>query len=204
MGVPRTYRKSREKAIASYDFTDIANGEGVVVYYGCKNDDEFFLTSKEIPSKLAWTHSTVSNGEIFNEDMDLKFNTPQKMKGNLIASIPLLYITGNSKTLTAIITISHFDGSSATQIGQETDTTITGSASLPIPSRFLCIEIADLNQHFKKGESLRINITVSTDGNDSAAKYVGHDPIGRSGDGSSGNEILETKMRFYVPFDLDL
>jgi len=204
MGVPRTYRKSVEKAIASYDFTDIANGEGVVVYYGCKNDDKFFLTSKEMPSKLAWTYSTAS-GEMFNEDMDLVFNRPQRIKGNLIASIPLLYIVGSSKEFTAVITISHFDGSSATQIGQETDTTITGSASLPPPSRILCIEIADLNQHFKKGESLRINVTISSSGGaDGSGRYVGHDPIGRSGDGSSENEILETKMRFYVPFDLDL
>ena len=34
MGVPIVYRKSEERAIASFDFNDIAEGTGIIIFYG--------------------------------------------------------------------------------------------------------------------------------------------------------------------------
>ena len=37
MPIPVVYRKSSENVVASYDYTDLAEGTGVVQYYGCKS-----------------------------------------------------------------------------------------------------------------------------------------------------------------------
>ena len=198
MGVPRTYRKSAERAIASYSYTDIAEGTGVVAFYGANTDAGYILTTNSsLGSRTAWIETTSS--EILNEDFDVTFNSPRVIKGTLLANIPVSFATGNSKAATATITVYHYDGTTETQLGTATHTTAATTATQPDNLQIICLETEIAKTKFKKGETLRITVVTSVDSSGST-RYTGFDPKGRIPSG----ELSYSKMIFFVPFDLDL
>lgn len=194
------YRKSPE-AIVAYNYTDIAEGTGIVTFYGASNQSGWFLTQNTLYSMSAATTFTgQTNGTLFNQDMDVTFNLAKDIKGKLIANVPVAFdnSTVGNKTPTIAVTVYHYDGSTATQLATASGslTATPASTNTPAKDQVACIILTIAQKHFKAGHTLRINVTVTLSGTGTGA--VGHDP---------GNRLISpltvtSRMAFYVPFVL--
>lgn len=212
MGQPRIYRKQGERALANYNFTDIASGTGIVIYNGANAINSagttYFLTANIIEAGSVTAHSSGNQ----DNDYDVTFNLPQRVKGDAIINITL---GGNAVASTDLIinltaTLKHYDGTTETTMGTAQTTTniqpIQAAAKL---SKRMCFKIPITTQvNFKKGETLRLTIaTAKTQG---AGQYgYGHDPANRNDDlETAANQIISdddnTNLEVHIPFQLDL
>lgn len=210
--VPQTFPIPVETAIASYSYTDIAEGTGVINFLGFSSIDDttvdYHLTSNASVysnSKVLSTSTTTGgSSKDIDNDYDITFNLPQRMKGTIYTNIST-FVTSNVGGATSyffIIKIRKWDGSSETEIasGQSITFTNVGSASakewitqlIPIPVTTL--------QHFKKGDTLRITVEGWSNRSSGAGNFgYGQDPAGRL------DELEDTtKFQNFVPFILDI
>ena len=219
--VPIIYPPVQERAIATFDAEDIANSTGSVFFFGAKNQSGFYLTEQEVYSDEAATiDSTLSASTnfatILDVDMDVTFNVSRNIKGNLIANIPIsMDATGGATPSTfhkVTITVSHFDGSTATQLAQETSTLKrtdeTPGPLTPERDQVTNVILAIADTHFKASEILRIHVKVETQGdgaNAGTSIAIGHDPKGRTfTDDFYKNLTVTSVMSFLVPFRIDI
>ena len=101
----------RGEALVNFDWTDIADGTGYVIYYGMRGDDGEYMTtpsnlifSEEIVSKIQDQEITTSAVKYFDLDFDITFNVPKNIKGKIIANVPR-NLTGKSKSLSCHSTL---------------------------------------------------------------------------------------------------
>ena len=223
MPVPIMYRKSGEGAIASYAYTDIAEGTGVVLFYGFNSHDDgtddYHLGINAVRSNDKITINTAAgaaNAKRLDIDFDVTFNRPQNIKGNAIGTIS--WIAGDSNTANyggtsyAVMKIRKWDGTTETEIASNTK-----SETFTVPNleangtvKLVRANIASVN-HFKKGETLRVTIELwSTGGSSGTTIGLCHDPADRAVTtaeyGVSGIDLAPetTQLKIYVPFVLDL
>ena len=91
MGVPLKYRNVSEQVIASYDFTEIAEGTGIVEYQGLTigegGSKTYILTTESIWSDNIETTGSASTTS-FDIDFDLTpFNLPRTVRGIFISQV---------------------------------------------------------------------------------------------------------------------
>ena len=88
MGVPRTYRKSREMAIASYNYTDIASGEGISTFKLSVGEDNSWKEYLLLTNSLITAISTgkLSTNSVRYEFRTNDFNLPRQVQGNAFFS----------------------------------------------------------------------------------------------------------------------
>lgn len=226
MGIPINYRKTREAAIATYDFVDIASGTGYRIFYGGQAPSgSTFLSGQQIASDRVSMDSGAAAAVAANEasatpkvnrNFDMLFNLPQNIKGKAIIEIPHgWYDSGNQTTYQKIFCqIQKWDGTTATTLvacsggqwlalgqgaaaeNKDTNSTVTGEIPLT---------------HFKKGESLRLNIYDNTweAGGNAHRVYIGADPLGRLQTDKDNDAQVKfisgsTVLKAYIPFRIDL
>jgi hypothetical protein len=231
MGVPQVYKRSTEGVIASYNFQDIEEGTGVVIYNCAETMEEstraYKLTTQSPYSNDPLTSgstSSTSNTKAVDLDFDLTFNLPQNVKGTFMAQIP--FIMGHETTANyggtcyVIMKIIHYDGSTETELGSVQSETLA-AANLKINSKTALIEeTITAVKHFKKGETLRITLELWITASDSSGSQgaILHDPAARvmtngndlgyvggaaAIDGTNGPPAT-TKATIFVPFEVDL
>jgi hypothetical protein len=201
----RSFLRSGEGAIASYSYTDIAEGTGIVEFYpyvadSAGSDDYFLTTNSSVGSKVAYWGP--ADGALINQDFDsAPFNMPKNMKGDLIANIAVGRLLGNNGAITAVITVYHVTAAAvATQLGTATDSTPNNAAAaLPEKDCYMCMKIPITLKHFQKGEYVRITINVSSSGG-AAQGLVGADPLNRT----DITQLPNSRTKFLIPFVLDL
>lgn len=105
MPVPRVYRRSGNRPIVSYDFTDIAVGTGYKTLYGLGMSGGTFFGTSAIDSDadfLSSSFSAVSTATLLlgEKNFDLEFdNTFQTIQGQVLINSTLdLGITGGATT----------------------------------------------------------------------------------------------------------
>ena len=205
----RNYLKSAEGAIASYDYTDIAEGTGVVIFYGftAKDDTtETFLLSTQasiysngVISSAATTTSGTYVLEV-EKDFDIEFNRPQRIKGKGYATITSTYThnTGNG-SMYVHVKLRKWDGTTETEIADGQTAVVNFSAATVYQTNTVPLTIAT-QEHFKKGDILRITVEVYAKQADGSGT-VGflHDPVNRT-------QATEDTAQFinYIPFVLDI
>ncbi len=186
--------------LANFSYTDIADGTGIIAYYGAKGNNGFFLTTNSsIKSSLAWATSSGNPGTLINDDFDVTFNKAQVMRGTLIANLPIGNQAGSPKHMDGTVTVYHFDGSTETQLGTGTQESVVTAAVFPVEYRYLTISIPIARTHFKSGDTLRITVLVTKTG-DASEAYAGHDPANRAR--TTDAAFTNSQMTFLVPFDL--
>lgn len=232
MPIPVVYRKSSE-VLVNYDYTDILEGTGTIVFYGLDTTDNaarsYSLTSQQVHSDKLLTYGDGSAGgeeKVLDIDFDVSpFVFPQNIKGQLRAVVPL--ITGHESTINkegtcyVKIKVRKWDGSTETELASNTKSrTMPGSASSDTTQDVMSIDI-DLTTgyHFEAGEQLRITVEVwaLTQGASKIQLGLYHDPKNRSGivsapAGNSGyypggfdaTEFITSILQFHVPFKLNL
>lgn len=183
--IPQQY-SGQSDTIASYSYTDIAEGTGYSMFYLCGALDSsgatYFLTGN---SGLTYAMRTIGTGgfsETTYKNFDVTFNLPRTIKGKLYLS-GQIDIGGTDGAVTA--RPYHYDGSTETALGAEVTTGTTSSSD-----DLYCIEWDVSKKRFKKGEILRLKVKTSD-----AGVSISIDPTGTNPSG-----ILPSRIN--VPFTL--
>lgn len=217
MPLKPVYRGGGEKAIATYDYVDVAEGTGIVLYYGFVTEDSggatYAISTNQtytVSDKLYSSANTsgTSFTKILDMDFDLStYNLPQRIKGTARFIYTLgVFSTSSSNSAQAYVTIKirKWDGTTETEIANNTSQTETYPETAENwHTHNLEVPITSLT-HFKKGETLRVTIEVyakRTDSNERAITFY-HDPQDLTDESAHGGDT--TMFHLYIPYALDL
>lgn len=201
MGVPQVYRKSDERAIATFDFVDIASGLGNVIFFGIASTEGstvsyHLLTESNVWSEPVGTTQTGNGTKEINFDTST-FNLPRTAKGTAYLSAGVGASGGQTTKITA--QLIHVDsGATETTITDEIVSQVqpstTGIVFLPLPIT---------EKHFKKGEILRLEIKITHAGGVNNSDF-GHDPQNQEFGNITPSAADTTVMRLIMPFKVDI
>ena len=202
MAIPIIYRKSQEPAIASFDWVDIAEGTGMIVFYGIASKtsaaEDYHLVSSQVPYSNPIGTTTTSTGTT-TIDFDLApFNLPQTAKGTA-------YFSGcmglNTGTITLKVQLKHYDGTTETNITSEIESQDLASEVPASEMVFLKLPLTT-QKHFKTGEILRMTVkmVVATAGR----AEIGHEPKNQVFLDINPGTKDTTVMALLMPFRIDL
>jgi len=209
--------RSTERVMANYDYYDVAEGRGVIIYYGCKATAGNFLVGTKIPCNDIVTSSLQWSGRedyalAIDIDFDVQFNFPKVIDGTILVSVPMgTYIDNpgsiNSYLIVKIRRVSS-TGSEEDLASRQTDYNIAGGLIGTTESLLQLAEIPITQAHFKKGEKLRITIELWGMAPDPASAFygIGHDPMDRN-DPNTDKRIADTVstiLQAHVPFVIDV
>jgi len=228
MGVTRQYRQSGEQVIATYNYTDIADGTGVQTLYGFVYSNSAGTSVYVLTSSITQEYSTeeaqietdaVITGlsavyvKELDLDFDLKpFNLPRNLRGVAQVNCCMRQSSANGQTSNAYVVarVRKWDGTTETEIASGQSYTIATTSTI-VKKRILTIPITiPKGTHFKKGEILRVTLECwgnNPTGGGSCGLTLGHDFENRDGAlilPSTDDPRTMTKVIFKIPFDLDL
>ena len=206
------------QAIASFNFTDIAEGTGIVVLNGFQQETSAATTyalSQQSPNSVTIETEWAETGETFTKQVDLdfdlgEFNLPQDIKGTALFNINVWSkADGGGDTITSYIhfRLRKWDGSAETEIANarsadfaETDNTgVNHTVNVPLTVT---------NTHFKKGEQLRITVEGYSKigaAAQSGVVAIGHDPGDRDGTRiKPSTDPATTKFINHIPFRINV
>lgn len=205
VNVPITFPVPTETAIASYNFTDIADGTGFVTYYGWATEDStgkdyVLVTDSNLRSDDIEQQVTLTNGAAFVKEFDLDFDTsslnlPRTLVGVAHFNTPIeLSAVGESAYV--IAKLRKWDGTTETDIASvQSETYLDGAGGV---EKTLAFSLTVPLTHFKKGETIRITLEYWAKG---VGEFgIGQDPANRDGTLMTDN----TQIKINLPFKLDL
>ena len=213
MPIPITYRKSNESIIASYSFTDIAEGTGVVQFYGASVStgtatNIYILTTNSGFYSSQGGVFSLGGGGTFTQDFDVIFNLPKVIYGNCYINFPV-DVSNDSGTATSYIvcSIKKISDGTTTTIGASTQSENFVLTGVTHSDYKLSLRIPVAITTFKSGDTLRLSLscTVSHSGGGSIpGSSVAFAPTGSQGATGGGFANNGTRMSFFVPFKIDL
>lgn len=202
---PREFIKGGENVVANYDWTDIAEGTGLVKFYGCASalsgatTIEYNLLTHQVYSAII--EETTTSSESFDFYTPY-FNMPKNVRGT--AYLNLAAYIDNSSSMYFEVTFYKNSGGVDTAISSTISSEVVDNerrmAFLKIPLTFT---------HFKKNDRIKMTLTIverGTGGGGGGTAGTGIDPMGRDGTllDSSTYPDLTTQMTLYIPFVIDL
>lgn len=216
----------RGEIITSYDYFDIAEGVGYVVYYGAAISETELITVTNTNLYSALTHIETSVSQVgdvtyslgMTKDFDITFNQPRNVKGRMYANVPVAI--GSNADAGTIFKVDavfiHFDGSTETTLGTGSSVDLQNESAGGQDEIFVCMHNQTTIKHFKAGETLRIRLNIyhagGTAGNFDLS--LGLDPRARddqtyriSGASAVGTEFSSgqpIQLNFHIPFKLDI
>ena len=212
--------QSQENVIATYDYTDIAEGTGIQIFHGFTYTSLADISvnvyalgkSTEYSSLIETTFaSTATTTKVFDETFDsLSFNTPRTMKGTAqinLGQVSVINVTGTDEQ-SLVIKIIKVSGGTPAEI-----VSVTKSMSLATGTHKMVHTIRAVvpATHFKIGDVLRFTIELYSNlegtGTVTGTNYIGHDPENRDGTGivpSTDDPRTITMLKFHCPFLIDL
>jgi len=225
MPIPIVYRKSGEGSVASYDYSDIAEGTGVFHFYPWVGVDSNVLSSTNTHYsndvvKHYDLNDTTTSTKILDVDFDVVFNLPKIIGGTAVVTLTLGYnmttADGGFEQF-ARVRIRKDDGVNPEVEVATNDTALfaesdTGHLTQNAPySETFSVEIDVPKTHYRKGDILRLTIEIwgKTDATKRSWMGFGCDPADQNDDYTDlTGKIIEdtdrTVLDFYVPFVLDL
>lgn len=208
-------------SIVSYNYTDISDGTGVIVFNGASHREAsttaLYLTtatpySADIIVSGAFVTGGPATGLILDKNFDVTFNRPQRIKGKAYLNVTMGG-TGDTGNGTPTIFISGGSLSNATtgetlaSIGNLNNQSLDLSVpSLGTHSKVLNIELDASNKVyiFKANDTLRLNIELwGTLTGTSPIVYggIGADPADRNDpDGLTILDADPTTLTLAIPF----
>jgi hypothetical protein len=215
-GIPQYFPETAGGAVASYDYTDLAEGTGITSFYAATVSGAQILTKKQIYSNFIDTNKASNNAgytKLIDYDFDLtSFNLPKVVKGTAYINIPFaVQSSAGSVTTTAWVRaiVRHWDGTTETDLGQASGSVMISPASAGGVKQMVdALKISLTEKNFKAGETLRLTVEGWALGapNGSSDLSIGHDPQNRKGtilDTASGSAPVTTSLIANIPFKLD-
>ena len=207
--VPQTFPIPTETAIASYSYTDIADGTGIVEFYPTESStatSTFVQRMVTSASHYSENNGTTTATGSLNLDFDVTFNKSQTIGGKMYAQIPLsLKASSGTVTISVSLTIIHYDGSTETTIGTaQTSRVLSTTTTSEFVNTMVNLTWNITDKIFKKGDTLRVTLTDTVSGN--GTKTIGHSPIGtqRTTAGTEFEGQVNSRATLFVPFKLDI
>lgn len=197
MGYKKRYVSAPETAIASYNFTDIEEGTGVVVYYGMQNyNGDYVLMENAVKSNVVETTQTDAGTTTANFDTGT-FNLPRIVKGTAIASV--FYYANQAGTYSLKFQIKKVSAdSSVTNLSSEITQGISGSARA-----WTLMELPLTTTRIKRGEKIRLTVKIVVDASGGDALTIGHDPFDTDGTilvPSTSSPVSSTIFKTFIPY----
>tara|TARA_Y100000310_G_scaffold326893_1_gene392439 strand:- start:542 stop:1162 length:621 start_codon:yes stop_codon:yes gene_type:complete len=204
-GLPVVLPIPQEAATASYNWTDLAEGTGVVRYYLTRsknfaNENEYCLITQTIASanKVGERYITGNGtGVVHNFDLSV-YNTPKVLRGTAYFSCDFFRGTENGSA-NAKITVQKVDSDdNVTNVSSElrTSSYLAGTGT-GTQAAFLAIPLTTTN--FKKGDTLRLKVDVIEDGTYAG---MGIDPSGEGTVPQVGGTMRPASI--LIPYNIDL
>jgi hypothetical protein len=149
--LPISFPIPGESAIASYDWTDVANGLGYATFYGSLFSASHILT----PTLFNVPNISLAAGTYVAFDAT-PFNSPRTAKGYAYINAHRLGGVGNT-TFTA--KVSKISGAVTTDISSEVNSSATGNDA------WFLIRLLLTETVFKKGDIIRVSIKAADNTN---------------------------------------
>ena len=224
MVLQQTLPIPQETAIASYDYVDVSEGSGVIIFLGASHKEEttpgFFLSRNATYSNTVTSRAfTLIGNQDFNKlidhDYDITFNLPKRLKGIIRCILSIgggdIGSPNTSLEVYAIIRARHWDGTTETDLASGQTETKAIAANVN-DSKTMNVEIdVTAGRHFKKGDTLRLTVEIWAKrvGSVTAPAGYGHDPKDRNAEsvGSESQVVLDehtTILEFHIPFRLNI
>ena len=193
-----------EQAIASFDFTDLASGTGVEIFFGTASDSfnstlDYHLVSTGDAKAGRATTQRASAGTTVVEFETTEFNLQRTARGTafLSASMGLNNTKGH---ITGEISIIHADGGETIIADKVSGQSVTIGATDTSEMMFIPLPLTETI--IKEGEKLRLSVDIfqASSGN----MELGHDPTGEAGSIIPLSTTTHTtKMQLLMPFRVD-
>jgi len=218
--MPVNFPLPSESAVASYSYTDVAEGTGVTVFNLVGATGDNILTTQtvyadKIEEESAVTDTTSAYVKIFDVDYDLSaFNMPKTIEGTGLLNFSQYGKGSGDETSWWYFTIvvKKYDGSTETTIGTVNSSTLSATG-VHTTTNLELLPITLSQTHFAIGDILRVTVEgyiKDTDwisgGRNTLKIGIGQDPMNRDGSylipSTNTGEITLNKI--YIPFKLDL
>lgn len=217
MAIPQKFN-SQPTTIATYDYTDLAEGTGIVKYYLYQEEDSvgvsYRIGSNALYSANIEVSGNLTAGASFVQASDLDFdltsyNRPQTIRGtaSVQASIMAKCNGPEDSYVYLILKLRKWDGSTETEIASATTPTANGTDSSNPGKILLNSEIVVPRTHFKVGDILRLTIEVWARVNPGGSgKWIyATDPQNRDGTYlTPSTDDTITRFELYIPYELDV
>lgn len=199
---PRDFITNVEGSVASYDWTEIAEGSGLVKFY-CGSEATsagttyIMLNTPFYPVTTLRELSTTSNLEInFYSPV---FNTPRIVDGTAYYSVGVGITNGDTGTVTAQLKL--YRGGS--DIANISSAVVSNTFTNPVAGlQMLFFKIPLTRTNIQIGDQL--HLVVDLDELDDGTAYIGLDPTGQDTTNLTTGNGTTTQMSFYCPFVIDL
>jgi hypothetical protein len=204
--LPINFAVPGENILSTYDYADIASGTGYISFYA-----GVLKSSNCLSNIIFWgntintsgTNTTTSYVKVVDVDFDALLNKPLVLRGKAIINVPYSFIAGNGAFAGngyIVAKIRKWDGSTETEIANNTGTTRTDSAGV-LGYYLEGLDITVPLTNFKKGEYIRLTIEGwaknDTNGQPSTITIC-HDPKNRTWGTSLTSQLL-----FFCPVRID-
>ena len=198
--VPEVFRKS-PVINANYDYVDVAEGTGVVVFNLCYTEtssgEQYLLTSQ---SPYSAQMGIVTSSTVTRNFDAIAFNMPKVIKGTAYLNVGH-YVLSNGAESYVKVKIIKVSGGVATDCSSQISSAQLNSNGV---HRMHLIPIALTETNFERGDILRCEIILNSSNND---VEVGADPMGRDGTyitSALTSPTMTTKSRLFMPFRIDI
>lgn len=202
--VPTSFRRSGDPQLASYQFSDLADGTGVVQYYlgaseawnGATNITTWILTEKAFYSDVVENDGTATF-------VLTAFNAPRTIKGTATLNVGI-YMQSGSGGATPYFLSAKIQKVSG---GVTTDCcSAANGAAIDANGayRMTNIRMALTETDFKRGDVMQLVVTKN--GGGPGSDVYGTDPQGRNGTfitSALASPPMTTKTILSVPFRID-
>lgn len=185
MQLPNNFQ-TQQAAIASYDYSDIANGQGVIEFDLFTSRDETTLSYHTQETGNNYSETLQSNGDdtqVYNFDSPT-FNIPRVLKGTASFVFSWFVIQGGGNPTSGTqgnvsVGVYHYDGTTETSLGEATTITMTipdGNNERGGRTSVLNFDITE--KVFKRGDRIRIKVTTTKVVEGGTIETIGicHDP----------------------------
>lgn len=195
----RTFLRSGEGSLTSYDWVDISDGTGYVKFYGY-NSISSTGTTYHLTREIIYS-AEVSNLATSKEFSLAPFNTPKLVRGTAFVNFscsPSAITTGGD--FYYIVTIYHVRSAVATSIGS-VQTATQATTGVALDYRF-CLNIPLTATTFKPGDYLKVKLDL-TKVSGTYDMNTGNDPANRT-DSYLADSSYPSQFVAAIPFKIDL
>ena len=202
-----------ESRIASYDYSDLAEGVGYIIYYAYQGNQ--YVTGSEVYGLTTNTfYANPSMGilnnvpvgasfvKVIDTDFDVTFNLPKLIKGKLRVLVPVIHGDDSSGVnhQYLIVRARKYSGTTETELASVQTNTVDLSANA-VAYYHYNVEMTIPLTHFKKGDKFRLTIEGwgHVDSGATSTIIIYCDPMNQA-----VASLLYTYLKAYVPFVIDL
>jgi hypothetical protein len=211
---PKSFLRSSEGQIISYDWVDISSGSGYQTFYLCKDQTNYNLTTQTIYSdEICFLSGEPPQAltKIFDQVFTITMNSGRIINGNVLVN-PCAHVKSGGSVVVSLYFVCKLVkifGGVETTIAEATSSTMSNTladiGSLT-PAQVLLCSIPVTNYKINAGEKLGLRLEGWTNKNSGSTGFnvvIGYDPKNRTSAGSEKGRLVTTNSQINIPFKLD-